>query len=97
MSTETSAGTSYEVVHASLVGLSDRLERLRREAVDHLPVPPTRLADDDPWGVAATRLTGALVVLERYAGSVDPTLGRRDWSTRAPAPERLPRQRRRHT
>jgi hypothetical protein len=84
VATDLSAGTSDTVVHGCLLSLSGRLESLWREAAERLQDSPPQSVERERWGVAAARLTDALSTLERYAGGMDRTLGRRDWVARRP-------------
>jgi hypothetical protein len=93
MAPDVSTRTSNEVVRRSLISLSGHLEPLWREAGFRLRDLPARSADRARWDTAAARLTDALRSLEDYAGAVDPTLGRRDWTTRRPSRVHLPPQR----
>lgn len=90
MAANVSMRAADDVVRVSLLSLSGRLEALWREAAEHRRDIPSRSADRERWDVAADRLTEALRSLERYAGALDPTLGRRDWASRRPASRYLP-------
>jgi hypothetical protein len=94
MAPDVSTRTSDEVVRRSLISLSGRLEPLWREAAEQLRHSPPRSADRQRWVDAAARLTDALSRLEDYASATEPTLGRRDWTTRRPTRAHLPPPRR---
>jgi hypothetical protein len=84
VATDLSASTSDTVVRGSLLSLSGRLESLWREAAERLQDSPPQSVERERWGVASALLTDALSTLERYAGVVDQSLGRRDWAARRP-------------
>jgi hypothetical protein len=95
MAANVSTSTSESVVRLSLISLSGHLEPLWREAAQRLRDSPPRSAERQRWGDASARLTDALRTLEVYAGTMDATLGRRDWTSRRPnrvhvPPPRLP-------
>jgi hypothetical protein len=70
------------VVHQALVSTSHRLQELWEEALLHSQLSPPVSAQREQWESAAERLVDAMEAVERFAGTVDPLLGRRDWRTR---------------
>jgi hypothetical protein len=78
-----------DVPHRTLMCLFDRLEPIWRECWERVQGGPCEGSEHERWATAAARLEDALVDLERFAGSVDPGLGNRDWSSRRPMPSHI--------
>ena len=74
-----------EASHRSLIALFAQLEPMWRESWERIGMFPLSRAEHERWHSAALRLEHALDVLEKYARTVDISLGHRDWSSRRPS------------
>ena len=84
MTTELATGTTVESVRPPLVAASARLEAEWRAAAECLMHTRPGSAERQRWATAVRQLADALTCLESYAGRLDGSLGRRDWTARRP-------------
>ncbi len=92
MATELVTGLPEESVRSSLLCLSARLEAEWRAAAERFVKSPPQSLERQRWETALRRLTDALNSLEGFAGSLDTSLGRRDWTARRPKLYGVPSQ-----
>jgi hypothetical protein len=71
-----------DVVRDVLRSTTTRLQVLWEEATSGGRSSPDVSLDRRRWDTAAQRLIDAMEAVELYAGTVDPSLGRRDWRSR---------------
>lgn len=71
-----------DVVRATLVTTSTRLQVLWEEATLEGRASPEVSLERRRWDSAAQRLIDAMEEMERLAQTMDPSVGRRDWRAR---------------
>ncbi|MGZ4597555.1 MAG: hypothetical protein ACXV3V_11580 [Actinomycetes bacterium] len=71
-----------DAVHDTLRSTSTRLEALWEEAAALGRKSPEVSVERLRWAAAAQRIVDAMDEMERFARTMDPSLGRRDWRSR---------------
>lgn len=71
-----------DVVRDALCSTTTRLHGLWEEATVAGRSSPEVGPERHRWDSAAQRLVDAMEAVERFAGTVEPTIGRRDWRSR---------------
>jgi hypothetical protein len=71
-----------DAVRDTLRSTSTRLEALWEEAAMLRMNTPEVSAERPRCDAAAQRIIDAMEAMERFAGTMDPSLGRRDWRSR---------------